>query len=85
MFSKLPASRSLEEDLPLSQGVTASRDLPNLYLRCNLYLSCSVYSCRIKPAKLQDPAPPPRRRAPRHFFPWCSRLPGAFLRSAGGK
>lgn len=45
MFSKLPASRSLEEDLPLSQGVTASRDLPNLYLHCNLYLSCSVYSC----------------------------------------
>lgn len=45
VFSELPASHSLEEDLPLSQGVTASRDLSNLYLHCNLYLSCSVYSC----------------------------------------
>lgn len=41
-FSRLPASRSLEEDLLLSQGVTASREPPNLYLHCNLYLSLAV-------------------------------------------
>lgn len=41
-FSRLPASRCLEEDLLLSQGVTASREPPNLYLRCNLYLSPPV-------------------------------------------
>lgn len=41
-FSRLPASRSLEEDLLLSQGVTASREPPNLYLHCNLYLSPAV-------------------------------------------
>lgn len=41
-FSRLPASPSLEEDLLLSQGVTASREPPNLYLHCNLSLSLAV-------------------------------------------